>query len=585
MTRATSLLLAALLPATPSPAAGQGRPPAPAAPPSAPGDWPAPLRDAAGSRYSPLDQVNTGNVENLAEAWRFPTGIAGPHEGGPLVVGGVMYLHTPFPNRVVALDLAQGGRVLWRYDPPVGPAPPPTASRDIGSRGLAWHPSGLVFVAILPGDLAALDARTGREVWRVRNADSRLGATMSSAPLVAGDLVIVGMAGTEYGVRGYLTAYRAATGQLVWRGYSTGPDSDVLISGPANPNYPAQSGRDLGLASWPGTAWRTGGGTTDGWLTWDPELRLVYHGTGAPAPWSALLRPGDNKWTSSLVARDLATGQVRWAFQVTPGDAWGYGAEGENLLVDLPLGGGTVKALVHLGRNGFAYTLDRTTGRLLVMERAGPANWATVIDHASGVPGRDQRYLPSAGGRTRGICPATVGLKGSAPAAWAPPSGLLFAPLVNLCMDVSPAVPRYQPGQPYLGATWQLVPGPGPSRGRLVAWDPAVGAIRWEVGEPLPLLGGTLATAGGLVFYATADGWFKALDQSNGRERWRYRLPAPSVGSPISYLGPDGRQYVALLVGPGGWPVVESVAGIAGLDWRSRQPGLLLVFALPSGGG
>jgi len=579
--------MAALALAAPPRAAGQARPAAAAVPATAAipaGDWPAPLRDPAGSRYSSLDQVTAANVEQLAEAWRYPTGVPGPHEGGPLVVAGVMYLHTPFPNRVVALDLAQRGRVLWRYDPPTGPAPPPTASRDIGSRGLAWHPGGLVFVPILPGDLAALDARTGREVWRVRNADSRQGATMAGAPLVAGDVVIVGMAGSEYGVRGYLTAYRATTGQLLWRGYSTGSDAEVLLTGPANPHYPAQSGRDLGLTTWPGSAWRTGGGSTDGWLTWDPDLQLVFHGTGAPAPWSALLRPGDNKWTSSIVARDLATGRVRWAFQVTPGDAWGYGAEGENLLVDLPLGGQPVKALVHLGRNGFAYTLDRTTGRLLVMERAGPANWATVIDHASGVPGRDPRHVPAAGSRTRGICPATIGLKGSAPSAWAPPAGLVFAPLVNLCMDVSPAVPRFQPGQPYLGATWQLTPGPGPSRGRLVAWDPAVGAIRWEVGEPLPLLGGVLATAGGLVFYATSDGWFKAVDQANGRERWRYRLPAPSVGSPITYLGPDGHQYIALLVGPGGWPAVESVTGIPGLDWRTRQPGMLLVFALPPGG-
>ena len=563
-------------------APAQERPPAPLPPPAVPGhDWRTAGRDPAATRFSPLDQITADNLVRLEEAWRFDTGIAGPHEGGPLVVDSVMYLHTPFPNQVFALDLREPGRVLWQYTPPVSRIPPATGGRDIGSRGLAWHPSGIIYVPILPGDLAALDARTGREIWRVRNADARLGASMSSAPLVAGDVVVVGMAGSEYGVRGYLSGYRAANGQLLWRGSSTGSDAELLLNGAANVNYLSHAGRNLGVNSWPGEAWRTGGGTTDGWLSWDPELGLVYAGTGAPAPWQATLRPGESKWTSAIVAREVATGRVRWAYQLTPGDAWGYGAESENILADLQISGQPVKALIHIGRNGFAYTLDRTTGRILAVERAGPVNWASAIDRSTAIPSVNPRFLPGTVGTTRGICPATVGLKGGAPAAFSPASGLVFAPVLNFCMDVRPATPRFQPGVPSLGATWQFTAGPGGARGRLIAWDPAAGAIRWEARESLPILGGTLVTASGLVFYPTSDGWLKAVDALNGRELWRQKLPAPSVGTPMTYLGPDGRQYLAILTGPGGWPAVDDFGSLPDLPWSTAATGLLVVFALP----
>lgn len=575
--RAGLLAAMALIAVTAPASAQRPRPAAPAA--ARPGDWGTPLHDAAGTRFSPLDQVTPDNVGQLEEIWRFQGPVPGGWEGGPLVVNDVMYLHTPFPNRVVALDLTRPGTVLWTYQPPVGRAAPPTAARGTGARGLAWHPRGIVYVPILPGDLAALDARTGREIWRVRNANSAVGGTLSGVPLVADNVVLVGMAGSEYGVRGYLTAYQADNGRLLWRAHTTGPDDEVLAGAAA------ASHRALGQSTWPGEAWRQGGGSVDGWLTWDPVLKLVYHGTGAPAPWNASPRPGDNKWTSSILARDLATGQLRWGFQTTTGDAWGYGAESENILVDLAIGGQPLPALVHVGRNGFAYTLDRRTGRLIVVERAGPVNWVSHVDPATGVPTKAPRYLPGPTGTTRGICPATVGLKGSAPAAFSPATGLLYAPLVNLCMDATTSAPVLTAGLPYLGASWRLLPGPGPSMGRLIAWDPAVGAIRWEVGEPYPILGGVLTTASGLVFYATTDGWLKAVDQTNGRERWRYRLPAGSVGSPMTYLGPDGRQYLAVLLGVGGWPSLANATAVRAPDWNAEQPGMLLVLGLPRDGG
>lgn len=579
------IILAGLMVAGPLAAQVSPRP-APT-PPSAPnprvGEWPTASLDPAGTRHTPLTQISPANVNQLAEAWRFESRISGSWEGSPLVVGSRMYLHTPFPNHVIALDLNQPGRVLWRYEPPVGRTPPPTAARGTSVRGLAWHPAGIIFAPILHGDLAALNAATGREIWRVRNADQRLGGTLSSAPVVVGDVVLVGMAGSEYGVRGYLSAYRAQTGQLLWRGYTTGPDEEVLVSGPANPQYPSHASRNLGRSTWPPNLWQNGGGTTDGWLTWDAALGLVYYGTGAPAPWNATLRRGDNKWTSSIVARDIATGQVRWAFQATPGDAWGYGSEGENILADITVGGNPVRALVHFNRNGFVYTIDRTSGRLLVVERAGPANWVANVEPNTGLVTRDPRYVPAPAGMTRGICPATMGLKSTAPAAFNPGLGMAFAPLMNLCMDVQAGVPRYVPGEPYIGASWRILPGPGQSRGRLVAWNPALGAILWEVGEPYPLLGGVLSTASGLVFYVTADGYFKAVDQANGRERWRYQMPAGSMGTPMTYLGPDGRQYLAILLGRGGWPLQSNAMEVTrGLGWTAGDPGLLLVFALPS---
>ncbi len=426
---------------------------------------------------------------------------------------------------------------------------------------------------MLSGEFAALDAATGREIWRVRNSDWRTGISFSGPPLVAGDLVLVGAAGGPSGSRGSLTAYDAATGRLIWRGWSTGPDREVLIDGTANPAYSSHQGRDLGLATWIGDAWRRGGGEPSGWLSWDPALDLVYSGTGPPAPPNPLARPRDNKWTSSIVARDRSTGRVRWAYQLTPHDQWGYGAASENILADLTIGGVPVRALVHFGRNGFVYTLDRATGRLLTAERFGPVNWASAIDPGSGLPSLDPRYgAPRGTGMTTGICPAPVGMKSGQPAAHSPPSGLFFLPLNNLCMDLAIA-----PGG--FGTVARVTGGPGNVRGRFVAWNAAAAALVWENREQFPVAGGALATAGGLVFYGTLDGWFKAVDQSSGRELWKFSAPAGILGSPITWLGPDGRQYVAVLTGLGGWWTSGADGALPELA-GGPTGGSLLVFGL-----
>ncbi len=578
------LIVGTLLAGAWTPAVGQ-RPSAPDGwPATVPaGEWQLPGHDYASTRHSSLVQLTPQNVAGLKAAWSFSTGLLGAHEGSPLVVGSIMYLHSPFPNAVFALDLGKpGAPVLWTYtvSAAVARAVPPTGCCDAGSRGLAYHPSGTLFVPLLHGELAALDAKTGKELWRIKNADGRSGATMSAAPLVVKDLVIVGTGGAEFGIRGTLTAYAAATGKLVWRAYHTGPDADVLIDGEPNVQYPSHRGRDLGMSSWPGTEWTRGGATASGWISYDPDLDLIYYGTDQPGTSNASIRPGDNKWSATIFAREAATGKVRWAYQVTPHDQWGYAASNENILADLTLAGNPVKALVHFDRNGFAYTIDRASGRVLLAERFGPANWTSRIDLGTGQPVVDPRYAQKAG-VTAGICPAAVGTKGQNPASYAPGAGLFFVPVGNLCMDLTPVPPAtFTPGKPYGGAIIKMASAPGPNRGRVIAWDAATGSVAWQAQETYPITGGMLSTAGGLVFYGTMDGWFKAVDAKTGVELWRFKTPSGIVGSPISYVGPDGKQYVAILAGLGGWIGLGANGAFPKVTEISNRGGTLIVFGL-----
>jgi PQQ-dependent dehydrogenase (methanol/ethanol family) len=237
-------------------------------------------------------------------------------------------------------------------------------------RGIAWHPSGKLYVPLYPGDLVAVDAATGKEAWRARVGDPQQGITMNAAPIVVGDIVIVGVGGGEFGTRGYLTGYDANTGKILWRAYSTGTDAEVMLDAASNPAGPTAP--DLGVSSWGADSWRRGGGATWGWLSWDPELNLVFHGTGGPAPLNPIQRAGDNKWTASLFARDPATGRARWAVQLTPASGFGYDGSNESIVADLTIGGKPVRALVHFDQNGFAYTIDRTNGRVLVSGKIRP---------------------------------------------------------------------------------------------------------------------------------------------------------------------------------------------------------------------
>ena len=561
------------------------------------GEWTMTGRTPDLQRYSPLAQINKANVKNLKAAWTFSTGVLSGHEGNPLVIGNVMYVHGAFPNPVYALDLSKpGAPMIWRYIPAQPAEAKAIACCDLVNRGLAYHPSGKMFIELLQGDLLALDAKTGKQIWRVPNADYKTGSTMTNAPIVIKDLVIAGISGGEFGVRGRVTAYDVNTGKEVWRAYSTGPDADVKIVGDANPNYPSMRGKDLGVSTWQGDEWMRGGGTTWGWYSYDPQLNLLYYSTGNPGTWNPDQRPGDNKWSMTIFARNPDNGEAKWAYQMTPHDEWDYDGVNENVLADLTIGGKPVKALVHFDRNGFGYTLDRTNGKVLVAEPFGQVNWASKIDLTTGVPVRNPQFGTTSKKNTEGICPAAIGFKDQQPSAYSPQTKLFYVPANNICMDYEGVDVKYSAGQWYVGAIVRMFPGPGGNRGRFIAWDPTVGKVKWEIKENLAAYGGALATASGIVFYGTMEGWLKAVDAATGTELWRFKTPSGIIGNPMTYLGPDGKQYVAVLSGIGGWAGAGVALGIGTEDptaalgaigafndytAMSNAGGSLTVFTLP----
>jgi PQQ-dependent dehydrogenase (methanol/ethanol family) len=567
------------------------------------GDWQMPNRDFSNQRFSPLSQISTANVATLKAAWSFSTGTLRGHEGNPLVIGSVMYVHTSFPNIVYALDLSkEGAPQIWKYVPQQSADAIPIACCDLVNRGTAYHPSGKIYIAALQGDLIALDARTGKELWKVRHPERsgtqveaityKDGATITTAPIVIKDMVGIGISGGEFGVRGRFTMWDANTGKHLWTGYSTGPDSEVLIEGDANANYPSHKGKDLGVTTWQGDEWKRGGGTTWGWYAYDPELNLLYYNTGNPGSWNPDQRPGDNKWSMTMFARNPETGKVKWAYQMTPHDEWDYDGINEDVLFEK----GGQKLLAHFDRNGFGYTVDRTNGKVIVGKAYGPINWAKEsIDLTTGLPVRDPRYGTTSKKNTEGICPAAIGFKDQQPVAYSPITGLFYVPANHICMDYEGVEVKYTRGQPYVGAIVRMFPGPGGHRGRFLAWDPMAGKVVWEIKENLAAYGGALATQGGVVFYGTMEGWLKAVDQKTGKLLWKFKTPSGIIGNPMTYKGPDGKQYVAVLSGIGGWAGIGVAAGIGAEDPTaglgalgafgdagqfSTQGGVLTVFGL-----
>ena len=545
-------------------------------------------------RYSPLNQISTANVKNLHVSWTMSTGTLRGHEGNPLVVGSTMYLHSSFPNKVYALDLSKpGAPQLWQFTPEQSSDALAIACCDVVNRGLAFDPkTNRVFIELLAGDVLALDAKTGKQAWRVKSVDFKKGETMTNAPMVVDDLLLTGISGGEFGVRGRITAFSTADGKEVWRTYSTGPDKDVGITeNTLKSPYASAQGKDLGVSTWQGDEWMRGGGTTWGWYSYDPDLKLFYHGSGNPGTWNPDQRPGDNKWSMSLWAQNPKTGEVRWVYQMTPHDAWDYDGVNENVLFDH----GSQKLLAHFDRNGFGYTLDRTTGKLVTAKPYGPTNWAKSIDMTTGRPVEDPTKRTTAKGNTEGICPAAIGFKDQQPSAYSPQTGLFYVPTNNICMDYEGVEVKYAAGQPYVGAIVRMFPGPGGNRGAFIAWDPMAGAIKWSIKENLAAYGGAMTTGGGLVFYGTMEGWLKAVDAKTGTVLWQFKTPSGIIGNPMTYVGPDGKQYVAVLSGIGGWAGIGVAAGIGAEDPTAglgalgafgdagsytNQGGVLTVFAL-----
>jgi lanthanide-dependent methanol dehydrogenase len=560
------------------------------------GEWPLASKDFANTRYSGLEQINTETVRNLKSAWTFSTGVNRGHEAAPIVVNNTMYIVTPYPNILYALDLTKpGAPAKWTYKPQLQAAAQGVACCDVVNRGAAFA-DGKIIYNTLDNQTIAVDAATGKEAWKTKLGDINKGETMTMAPLVVKDKVLVGNSGGEMGVRGWLTALDLGSGQIAWRGYTTGPDAEVLIGSRFKAFYPTDRGKDLGVSSWPPGAWKIGGGTVWGFISYDPDLNLIYYGTGNPGPWNPDIRPGDNKWTSAVIARYLDTGEVAWAYQFSPHDLFDYDAINENILVDLPVNAQTRKVLIHPERNGYIYIIDRATGEVLSAKPFVHITTTAGVDLKTGRPKEVEEKKVGFGRTIRDICPASPGAKDWQPSAYSPRTKLLYMPHNNLCQDEEGIEANYIAGTPYVGAEVRMYPGPGGHRGEFTAWDPVAGRAVWKVKEQFPAWSGALVTAGDVVFYGTMDGWFKALHAQTGELLWQFKVGSGIVAQPISYMGPDGKQYIAILSGVGGWSGAVVAGGLdtrdataalgfvnamADLPDHTTQGGMLYVFALP----
>lgn len=572
-------------------------------------NWAMPTGDYANTRYSTLDQITKDNVKNLQVAWTFSTGVLRGHEGNPLVIGDTMYVHTPFPNIVYALDLNDDGAIKWKYEPKQDPNVIGVMCCDTVNRGVAYAPAAdgrpaLVLLHQADTTLVALNADTGEVVWQVKNGDPAKGETGTMAPMVVKDKVYLGISGGEFGVRGSLTAYNLADGKQAWRGWSMGPDADTLMDGEKTTHLGKPVGKDSGTATWEGDQWKIGGGTTWGWLSYDPDLNLVYYGTGNPSTWNPAQRPGDNRWSMTVFARDADTGMAKWVYQMTPHDEWDYDGINEMILADLDMNGTPTKALVHFDRNGLAYTINRETGELLVAQKYDPAvNWTTGVDMDKnsanyGRPAVVPQYSTQTQGEdvnSTGICPAALGSKDQQPAAFSPETKLFYVPTNHVCMDYEPFRVSYTAGQPYVGATLSMYPAPNShgGMGNFIAWDATKGEIVWTNPEQFSAWGGALATAGDIVFYGTLEGYIKAVDAQTGKELYKFKTPSGIIGNVMTYEH-GGKQYVAVLSGIGGWAGIGLAAGLtdptaglgavggyAGLKKYTNLGGQLTVFKLP----
>ena len=569
---------------------------------ASPDNWATWGGDYGGTRYSKLDQINKGNVKDLQVAWTFSTGVLRGHEGGPLVIGDTMYVQTPFPNKVFSINL-EDQSINWQYEPKQNPDTIPVMCCDTVNRGLAYG-DGKIFLQQADTTLVALDAKSGKKIWSVKNGDPKKGETNTNAPLVVKDTVMTGISGGEFGVRGFLAAYSTKDGSLVWKCASTGPDAEMCVDPEKTTHLGQPIGKDSSLKSWKGDQWKIGGGTTWGWYSYDPETNLVYYGSGNPSTWNPVVRPGDNKWSMTIMARDADTGMAKWFYQMTPHDEWDYDGVNEMILTDLEIGGQQRKVLVHFDRNGFGYTLDRVTGELLVAEKFDPAvNWATHVDMKTGRPQVVAKYSTGQNGEdvnTTNVCPAALGSKDQQPAAYSPKTGLFYVPTNHVCMDYEPFQVEYVAGQPYVGATLSMFPagkvtGDGTTNlGNFIAWDASTGKIKWSNFEPFSVWSGALATAGDVVFYGTLEGYLKAVDANTGEELYKFKTPSGIIGNVNTYTF-KGKQYVAVLSGIGGWAGIGMAAGLEGdteglgavgaykdLSKHTQLGGVLTVFALPN---
>ena len=566
-------------------------------------NWAMQAGDMFNQRYSKLNQITKSNVGKLQVAWTFSTGVLRGHEGSPLVVDGKMYLHSPFPNKVFAVDL-DTQKILWKYEPKQDPAVIPQMCCDTVNRGVAYA-EGKIILQQADSMLVALDSKTGKVLWSVKNGDPKTGAVNTNAPHIFKDKVITGISGGEWGVRGFIAAYNLSDGKLAWKGYSVGPDAEMLIDPATTMTWTDGAmkpvGADSSLKTWKGDQWKIGGGTTWGWYSYDKALNLMYYGTGNPSTWNPAQRPGDNKWSMTIFARDVDTGKAKWVYQMTPFDEWDFDGINEMILADIDVKGKPTKALVHFDRNGFGYTLDRVTGALLVAEKFDPkVNWATHVDMKTGRPQVVKQFSTAQGGpdvNTKGICPAALGSKDQQPASYDPNTKLFYVPTNHVCMDYEPFKVEYTAGQPYVGATLSMYPAKGShgGMGNFITWDAGTGKIVQSKAEKFSVWSGSLNTAGGISCYGTLEGYLKCVDAKDiNKELFKFKTPSGIIGNVFSYEH-KGKQYIGVYSGIGGWAGIGMAAGLEKdadglgavggykeLSQYTELGGSLTVFALPN---
>ena len=518
-------------------------------------------RDYFAQRFVRLEEITPRNVTRLRPAWVFATG--GDNRGlqaTPLIHNGVIYLAAD-QSRVFAID-ARTGQKKWAYDPKIGNDVERVYCCGSNNRGVAlW--GDLVFVGTMDARMVALDRETGAVRWETPVIDWRQGYSITGAPLVVKDMVLTGVAGGEFGIRGFVKAFDARTGAARWTAYT--------IPGPGEPGH----------ETWPGETWRHGGGPT--WTTgvFDPALGLVYWNTGNAAPWNCRVREGDNKWTASTIAIDADSGAIRWGYQYTPHDCWDYDAVSTPVLADVVLGDrGLVKALFHHDKNGFFYALDRSNGTFLYGEPIVPGiTWTRGLDPQTGRPRVNEEMIATSGGPEVGpIVPSLEGSIDWQPLAFNPDLGLIYFMSNQWAMGFKFwALDKFAPptsGEWYLGADYQqYLTSEHP--GNFVAFDVARRTVRWRAVSPAPFWAGAVATSAGLVFTGDMRGYFMALDARTGSILWQFQTGSGIIGSPITYQL-DGRQYLAV---PSG-----GIGGDMTFYYKEPKAGNLWVFALDGGG-
>jgi alcohol dehydrogenase (cytochrome c) len=616
------------------------------------GNWTVDGGTPQGTRYSELDLINSSNVASLKEEFTVSTGVKGSHMGAPLVVHNVktakgttsvLYVVTPYPNKLIAYDLNNKGAIIWQFTPSVSETAKGRNCCDSTNRGLVHDSTNNQIVYnLLDGYTVAVNAATGLQNWKTRIADPNVGVTTTGAPILGNGVVISGTSSGEMGTRGYVVGLSLVTGKELWRGYNTGPDADVKITSNTHNPYAKDQGTDLGSATWedangkPSSKYLQGGSSTWGYLSYNPETDTVFYGTSQPGVWNPDLRPGANKWGAAVFARNASTGEVKWIYQTIEHDNWDYDSAAEitPITLDTPING-VNKVVVQFHKNGFAYVFEETTGKLLQANVFKDQDWAKGgIDLASGIPlladgktpatdphnankgspsdttalaGKQYKYA-STDTWQESFCPSPLGGHGWEPSSYSPKHKLFFVPTFNLCASIGAMNAEFISGAPYMGMSMTLLPEDTSHAaystlghiGDLIAWDPSVTTTRdkgavsnsniaWSHKEAAPIYGGVLSTAGDLAFYTTLDpnNTFHALDVGNPvkgdvKEVWSAKLECPSTGNPITWKGSDGKQRIAIYSGVGAMVGGMGLfGGNTGKPCTSSNGGVVHVYSLP----